>query len=336
MKIDDKFFMKLAIDEAWKYQFLTYPNPAVGCVIVKGNSEILAIEAHKCAGEAHAEILALKAAIIRYFPNDLIKTKNTSNGIHEYLQNNHNDFFKDCTIYVTLEPCNHIGKTPSCAKLLAHLKPKKVVISQRDLSNKAKGGIQTLEDNKIKCETACLEKEGYNLLLPFLKWSKGNFIMYKMAQTLNGTIDGGYISSNQSLDYVHLIRDKIDLLLIGGNTVRNDRPRLDARFVLGRAPDVMIYSKNKIFDNKIPLFHIKNRKVRITDKLIDLTNYKFIMVEGGYKLLEKLKDKIDYVVLIISPKIKEGLNTENIELNFEIIHENYIGPDKIIILKKLS
>ncbi|WP_267884011.1 hypothetical protein [Halarcobacter anaerophilus] len=74
MKIDDNFFMKLAIDEAWKYQLLTYPNPAVGCVVVK-NGEILAIEAHKTAGEAHAEVNALKAAFLKKNPNDLLKLK---------------------------------------------------------------------------------------------------------------------------------------------------------------------------------------------------------------------------------------------------------------------
>ena len=64
MKIDDNFYMKLAIDEAWKYQLLTYPNPAVGCVIVK-NGKLLAIEAHKVAGMAHAEVNALKEAFLK-------------------------------------------------------------------------------------------------------------------------------------------------------------------------------------------------------------------------------------------------------------------------------
>ncbi|XPV82152.1 MAG: hypothetical protein ACNI22_16620 [Halarcobacter sp.] len=75
MKIDDNFFMKLAIDEAWKYQLITYPNPAVGCVVVK-NGEILAIEAHKEAGMPHAEVNALKAAYLKKNPNDFLKVKN--------------------------------------------------------------------------------------------------------------------------------------------------------------------------------------------------------------------------------------------------------------------
>ncbi len=67
MKIDDNFYMKLAIDEAWKYQLLTYPNPAVGCVVVK-DGKLLAIEAHKEAGMPHAEVNALKTAIYNYGP----------------------------------------------------------------------------------------------------------------------------------------------------------------------------------------------------------------------------------------------------------------------------
>jgi len=131
MKIDDSFYMKLAIDEAWKYQLITYPNPAVGCVIVK-NKELLAIEAHKEAGSTHAEINALKTAFLTKEPNSLLKLKITSEDIHNFLIQNHNGFFEDCEIFVTLEPCNHIGKTPSCANLLSNLKPKRVIISVED------------------------------------------------------------------------------------------------------------------------------------------------------------------------------------------------------------
>ena len=73
MKIDDNFYMKLAIDEAWKYQLLTYPNPAVGCVIVK-NGRLLAIEAHKEAGMPHAEVNALKEAFIKELKNYMTKS----------------------------------------------------------------------------------------------------------------------------------------------------------------------------------------------------------------------------------------------------------------------
>jgi diaminohydroxyphosphoribosylaminopyrimidine deaminase/5-amino-6-(5-phosphoribosylamino)uracil reductase len=337
MKIDDNFFMKLAIDEAWKYQLLTYPNPAVGCVIVKNQTEILAIEAHKEAGQPHAEVNALKAAFLKYYPNDVLKTKNNSFDIHEYLIKNHNGFFNDCTIYVTLEPCNHIGKTPACANLLKELKPQRVVISYEDINKEASGGIKTLKDVNIDVELGCMKKEGYELLLPFIKWTKSSFIFFKMAQTLNGCIDGK-ISANSSQAYVHAIRDKLDLLAIGGNTVRTDRPTLDARYIAGKAPNILIYSQKKVFDIQIPLFKVPNREVKISDNILDLLDHKFVMVEGGYKLLNLLKEKLDYIVLIVNPKFRFGMNIEdeNIDIDFEIIHENFIGIEKIIYLKKID
>lgn len=333
MKIDDNFYMKLAIDEAWKYQFLTYPNPAVGCVVVK-NGQLLSIEAHKEAGQSHAEVNALKSAYLKVHPNTSLKAINDSFKIHEYLIKNHNGFFHDCEVFVTLEPCNHIGKTPACANLIKELKPKRVIIAHEDMNNEASGGIKMLKDACIDVSLGCMQKKAYELLYPFIKWSSGTFVFYKMAQTLNGSIDG-QISSNQTKAFVHTLRDKIDLMLIGGNTVRNDRPTLDARYAVGRAPNIMIYSKNKIFDKKIPLFNVPNREVIISDDLFKLLDYKFVMVEGAYHLLDVLKERVDYLVLLISPKIRRGQNALNdIHIDFEIVHENKIGEEKIMYLKR--
>lgn len=333
MLINDNFYMKLAIDEAWKYQLLTFPNPAVGCVIVK-DGEILSIEAHQEAGTPHAEVNALKAAYLKKHPNDVLKIKKSSHEIHEYLLKNHNNFFNDCEIYVTLEPCNHIGKTPACANLLKELKPKRVIIAHEDANKEAKGGIQTLKSVNIDVSLGCMQKEAYELLYPFIKWSSSTFIFYKMAQTLNGCIDGK-VSSKMTQLYVHTLRDKIELMLIGGNTVRTDKPTLDARYIAGRAPNVMIYSKNKIFDNNIPLFKVPNREVIISDDLFKLLDYKFVMVEGIYNLMDVLKQRLDYIVLLVSPKIRKGVNAlNNIDIDFEIVHENYIGEEKIVFLKR--
>ncbi|MFX4231281.1 bifunctional diaminohydroxyphosphoribosylaminopyrimidine deaminase/5-amino-6-(5-phosphoribosylamino)uracil reductase RibD [Aliarcobacter butzleri] len=333
MKIDDNFYMRLAIDEAWKHQLLTYPNPAVGCVIVK-NQRLLAVEAHKEAGMPHAEVNALKTAYLKDNPNSILKTKNSSFDIHQFLLQNHNGFFNDCEIYVTLEPCNHIGKTPSCANLLKELKPKRVIISVKDPNKQATGGLETLKNEDIDVTLGILEKDGLNLILPFISWQNKSCIFFKMAQTLNGSIDGK-ISSNRALAYVHTLRDKIDLLVIGGNSVRIDKPTLDTRYIQGKNPDIFIYSKNKVFDTNIPLFKIPNRKVLISDDLYKLLDYKFIMIEGVYNLLDKLKERIDFFILIISPKIRKGQNALNeIDLDFEIIHENFIGEDKIVFLKR--
>ena len=305
--------LKLALNEAWKYQFLTYPNPAVGASLIVKNK--LFVSAHKKAGEPHAEVNVLWDAFKYFHKTPDLKT---SQEIHEYLIKNHNSFFNDAVLAVTLEPCSHIGKTPSCANLLSILKPKKVTIGYKDPIKEHSGGVEILKNAEIEVEIMN-DKECYNLIEPFIKWSNDRFIFFKLAQTLNGVIKGGYISSENSLNWVHKIRDKIDLLVIGGNTVRIDRPTLDSRRIKGKNPDVLIYSKNKNFDKSIPLFNVKNRKFFIEDNLEKLKDYKFIMVEGGEKLYNELKDLVDWKVFIISPKMNELDNFKVID-NLEILH----------------
>ncbi|WP_233750440.1 dihydrofolate reductase family protein [Halarcobacter anaerophilus] len=218
--------------------------------------------------------------------------------------------------------------------MLKELKPKRVVIAHKDINKEASGGIETLKNANIDVSLGCMQKEAYDLLYPFIKWTESTFVFFKMAMTLNGSIDGK-ISSNQTLAYTHTLRDKIDLMLIGGNTVRTDRPTLDARYIAGRSPNIMIYSKNKIFDNNIPLFKIPNRDVFISDDLFKLLDYKFVMVEGTYNLMNILKQRIDFVVLLVNPKMRKGLNAVNeIDIDFEILHENFIGSEKVIYLRK--
>ena len=117
----DETYMQLALDEAWKYQGLTYPNPAVGAVVTL-DGKLLAIEAHQKAGTSHAEVLALLSAYKRLTEKTIDFDPLDSHKAHQFLLNLPKDFFSACTIYVTLEPCSHKGKTPSCASLLRALK----------------------------------------------------------------------------------------------------------------------------------------------------------------------------------------------------------------------
>jgi len=332
MVINDEFYMSLAIAEAWKYQLLTYPNPAVGAMVLK-NGEIVSLEAHQKAGLAHAEVLALKSAYLNKNPKSDLQTINDPFEIHDYLKENHNGFFEDCEIYITLEPCNHTGKTPACSDLLVALKPKRVIISVLDPNKKASGGIEKLKAFGIDVTTDICKKQGDDLLFPFLRYMSGKFVFFKLAVRANGSIDGGYITSKESLTYVHELRNVIDTLVIGGNTVRIDRPTLDCRFIEnGKAPNIIIYSKQKEFDRTIPLFQIPNREVVISDTLDTSSGYK--MIEGGYSLLERFYDRIDMLVLFISPNFK---NTNDIllsELKFQILYSTRIGDDELMLLKK--
>lgn len=301
MVIDNNFYMKLALDEAWKYQGVTYPNPAVGCCVVSKNGEILAVEAHKRAGEAHAEVEALKSAYSKLANDEKILDISSSFQIHDYLLKNHNGCFEGISLYVTLEPCSHIGKTPSCATLISKLGIKKLFIGSLDFNKVASGGAEIVKNANLHVETDILAKECVELLSPFKLWSEKKFVFFKWAQRLNGTVDDGIISSEKSRTLVHAMRDVCDLLVVGGNTVRIDRPTLDARLVGGRAPDVLILSKTAEFDQTIPLFGVKNRKVMIMDDFSVFDNYKNIMIEGGESMFEYSKGFATHYLSFIAP-----------------------------------
>jgi diaminohydroxyphosphoribosylaminopyrimidine deaminase / 5-amino-6-(5-phosphoribosylamino)uracil reductase len=334
MEIDNNFFMNLALSEAWKYQILTYPNPAVGCCITGKYGEILAIEAHHKAGQPHAEINALQQAFYKLTNNSQILELATSQEIHQFLQNNHNNIFKECSVYTTLEPCAHTGKTPSCANLLSILGIKKVFVGANDINDEASGGNEILQENNIYVQTDVLNNQCEDLLIPFKKNINGKFIFFKWAQRLNGTFDDGAISSNESKKQVHAMRDKCDLLVIGGNTVRIDRPTLDARLVNGKAPDILIISKQKEFDKTIPLFNVENRKVYIEDNFALLDKYKNIMIEGGDTLYNLTKEFVDLYLCYIVPKLDGKRVFTNIDEEFEILNTDKVGKDIILWMKR--
>lgn len=329
--------MSLAISKAWEYQLLTYPNPAVGCTIVKDN-KVLAVGVHKYSGGPHAEVNALKEAYLSINPNSQLKDIENSHEIHNYLKENHNGFLEDCELYVTLEPCNHMGKTPACAALIEELRPKKVYISVLDPNHSASGGKQRLEDAAIEVEDGILKEAGQNLLKPFSLWHKDKFSFFKIAMRRDGSVTGGYITSQDSLNLVHEIRTKIDLMVIGGNTVRIDRPTLDSRFSKSKkAPNILIYSKQKEFDRDIKLFNIANREVKISDTF-DIKDKNFVMVEGGLSLLDHLKDKVDMFMIFISHKDKnlKLLDIEN-DLGIKKLYSYMISEtDEVVFFERKS
>ncbi len=330
--VRDNSLMHLAVKEAWKYQGLTYPNPAVGALISDRFGSVLSCKAHTKAGFAHAEVEVIKDAYFKLTDDKKILKLQNSSEIHDYLMKKHNDMFKNYTLHVTLEPCNHYGKTPPCSHLIKELKFKKVVVGKRDTNPMAVGGVEYLREHGIKVEVLedCAECE--ELIIPFLKWQKSNFIFFKLAMSLNGVIDGGIITSRASRELVHKFRDVCDLLVIGGNTVRTDRPTLDARLCEGKAPDILIYSRSKDFDNSIPLFKVKNRKVFIDDNFEILKNYKNIMIEGGEGMLKATKEIVDLYALFHSPNFKIGKYPE-LSLGLKYLFSKNITNDMLIWLK---
>lgn len=333
----DEFYMQLAIDEAWKYQILTYPNPAVGCVILDRNGKILSIAAHKKAGFLHAEpsavLLALCAIseeflaefIRQYKQNfsldiahknpiqELAKAHLDAKFTYEFIIQNHAGLLSGATAYVTLEPCSHHGRTPPCAGLLAALGFGRVVIAHEDLNKVASGGVEILKNAGVAVKMGVLKDKAGVLLEPFLAWQGGNFSFFKLALSANGVATGGIISNHASRTHMHALRSACDLLVIGGNSVRIDRPTLDTRLIKdGKNPDILIYSRSQNFDQTIPLFSVANRSVSVFDNLEKAFSKGLTMFEGGENFIQNLPPQIRWILIYRSSEFKNG---ENLKTN---------------------
>ena len=327
--LTDEFYMQLALDKAWQYQLRTYPNPAVGAVVVL-NGKILSIEAHRKAGTSHAEVLALIQAYETLSQTKIDFDRFDAHAAHRFLLVLPKDFFSQCTIYVTLEPCSHTGKTPSCASLLSALKLKRTVIGLADPVKGHDGGAKQLQNVSF----GILEKACRDLLEPFMIWQKRAFVLFKLAQTTNGRIGGGYLSSQTSLIHVHQLREVCTALLIGANTVRIDRPTLDCRFTEGMAPDVKIYAKNDDLDRKIPLFSVADRRVDVISDLHFLNEPSFVLVEGGEGMLKALKSRIDWMLIYQTSKLSTNQLSYNIDMNLQFLHQETKDVDLMIWSRK--
>lgn len=198
------------------------PNPMVGAVIVY-NNEIIGEGYHQKYGEAHAEVNAVNSV------------KDQS-------------LLSKSTIYVSLEPCAHFGKTPPCADLLVKHQCKKVVISCIDTFSEVAGkGVQRLKDAGIEVVTGVLESEGRELNKRFFTFheQKRPFVILKWAQTKDGFIDKirqtgefgiNWITGPETKKEVHKWRSQEPAILVGKNTVINDNPSLTVRENKGKNP----------------------------------------------------------------------------------------------------
>jgi len=207
------------------------PNPLVGCVIVHEN-QIIGEGWHKQYGGPHAEVEAIRTV------------------------SNH-DLLAESTVYVTLEPCAHVGKTPPCADLLIDKKVPRVVIGHLDPHPLVAGkGLNKLQQAGIQVEVGIMEKECRYQNRRFLTVvEKGRpYIILKWAQSADGFMgrkgEKIWVSSPASKILVHKWRTEEDAFLVGANTVVNDNPRLNARLWHGSDPyRVMIDPDRKIPDH---------------------------------------------------------------------------------------
>jgi len=231
--LNDEIFMREALRIAQNAMGRTSPNPLVGAVIVK-DGKIIAEGWHKQAGTPHAEINALKMA---------------------------GESAKNATLYVTLEPCSHFGRTPPCAKSIIEAGIKKVVAAMQDPNPKVAGkGFEMLKNAGIEVEVGLLEAESRRLNEVFLKWIEKDlpFVTMKFASSLDGKIctasgESQWISGEKSRKFTHYLRDINDAILVGVGTILADNPSLTTRFIEGKNP-IRVIADSKLrtpLDSKV-------------------------------------------------------------------------------------
>ncbi len=210
MKRSDEYYMNLAMKLALKAKGKTYPNPMVGALVVK-DDKVLGRGFHAKAGLPHAEIVALDEA-----------GKNS----------------KGATLFVTLEPCMHFGRTAPCVDRIIGSRIKEVIVGMIDPNPLNNGkGIAILKQHGIKVRVGVLEDKLTRLNEVFIKYitKKMPFIMVKAAESLDGRIatrtgDSKWITSDKSRGFAHRLRQDFDAVMVGVNTILRDNPRLDAWF----------------------------------------------------------------------------------------------------------
>ena len=205
----DEAYMRRALELAARGKGRTSPNPVVGCVVVRKGS-IVGEGYHERAGEPHAEVNAVRAA-----GGDI----------------------EGATVYVSLEPCCHQGRTPPCTEFLIEHKPARVVVALHDPNPKVCGeGIFALRQAGIEVEVGLLEEEARALNEAFIKYiTRGMpFVIAKCGMSLDGKIatrtgDSKWVTGEASRRMVHELRNQVDAILVGSRTVMMDDPSLTTR-----------------------------------------------------------------------------------------------------------
>ena len=263
MEVDERY-MRRALCLAGNGLLDASPNPMVGAVLVDPSGKIIGEGWHRRCGEGHAEV------------NAVASVADTS-------------LLRNATMYVTLEPCSHYGKTPPCASLIIEKGIPRVVIGCLDPFEKVAGrGVRMLKDAGVEVVTGCLEKECLELNEKFVTSHrrKRPFVTLKWAESSDGYIDGKISTPLTSL-LTHRLRASHDAILVGSGTVLADNPRLDTRLYAGHSPlRVILDRRGRVMDAVDGTTIIYREFSSLNDVLEDL--YKrgitSVLVEGGAEL----------------------------------------------------
>ena len=303
------------IEIARRGEYFVAPNPMVGAVLVDSSGKIIAEGWHERYGEGHAEVNCFKQVESR-------KTKVES--------------FKDCTLFVSLEPCSHYGKTPPCAKLIIEKGVGRVVVGMLDPNPLVAGkGVQMLRDAGIEVVVGVLEKECRELNKRFLCLHEKHrpYVILKWAQTSDGfvdrirqigrwTMDNGHlngalaISTEKTKALVHKMRAENMAIMVGTNTVLLDNPRLLNTHWEGRNPIRVTVDRHNRIPADARIFSDETETIVYRDRtdwpyiLDDLAkrNIHSILVEGGTTLLNHILETglWDEIHVEVAPELTIG------------------------------
>jgi len=294
--MDDCHFMKIALDLAEKGRGFTSPNPMVGAVVVREN-QVVGKGYHEKFGGAHAEVNAINAA---------------------------GPLAEGATLYVTLEPCNHVGKTPPCTEKILGSGIRRVIAAMKDPNPGVNGGgMEYLEANDIDVTLGICEKEAKRLNEIYVKYIRTGrpFVIVKCASTLDGRIatrtgDSKWITGEESRKFVHQLRHSVDAILVGANTVRKDDPSLTTRL--------------NGFNGKDPVRVILDSRASIPPdaKVLRLTSDSDTIVVIGDSIENERKNAArDLGVRIV----ETPLNENGVDLHFLMGQLGSIGISSVLI-----
>jgi diaminohydroxyphosphoribosylaminopyrimidine deaminase/5-amino-6-(5-phosphoribosylamino)uracil reductase len=307
----DERFMRRALALAERGRGTTHPNPVVGAVVVRGG-RIIGEGFHKRAGEPHAEINALRA--LRGGPKAA----------------------RGATLYVTLEPCDHIGRTPPCTETLLAARPARIVVGCGDPNPIVDGrGVRKLRRAGIRVDVGCLEAECRDAIRAYAVWMREGrpLVTLKVAATLDGYIADGkprdqrapaFLTGREALRAAHELRAAHDAVLVGSGTALADDPRLTVRLPgrRGRAPaprrvalagKAGLPSDLKMFSGDAPSEVIQDPQGRppiafVLEHLARERQVQSLLVEGGATIHGAFikAGLVDRVAVFLAPRLLGG------------------------------
>ena len=284
-------FMRVALNLAKKGLGHVSPNPCVGAIVVK-NNKIVGEGYHSKAGGHHAEVMAINEA---------------------------GKLARDADLYVTLEPCNHYGKTPPCAELIVKTGLRKVFIACKDTNPSVSGkGIEYLKSKNIEVEQGILESEAVNLNKGFFKRIKGKkpYITIKIASSIDGNTslksgESKWITSEYAREDVQKLRANSCAILTGVGTVNNDNPNLNVR---------------KRNSNLQPKRFILDSHLSIKPDLSILQQENIFLVYG-----DDLNNNFDNLIKTKAKLVKIPLKNNQIDLPLFISHLEEYGVNNLLV-----